>query len=133
MSDRVEKAPVPFTRQTLVRAPPKAVFQLLADVTMLEEISNWKVHPDGDEVGEGFTWSERKLWQRRRWEMTQFDRRGLNYTMQGNGITVVVAAKKGGTGSCNVRMMVEGDDRAVRRFERTDGDRLERLAAYLEA
>lgn len=123
---------MPFTRQTLIRAPPKAVFQFLADVTMLEEITTWKVQPDGDEVGQGFTWSEKRLLRRRRWEMTHFDRRGLTFTMEGNGLTVVIAAKKGGTGSCNIRMIVEGDDRAVRRFERTDGDRLERLAAYLE-
>ncbi len=122
-----------FTRQTLIRAPPKAVFQLLADVTMLEEISRWKVEPDGDEVGAGFSWSERKWWRRRRWTMTQFDRRGLSYTMEGNGLTVVITAKKGGTGSCNVRMIVDGAPSAVRRFERSDGDRLERLGAYLDA
>lgn len=121
-----------LTRQALVRAPPKAVFQFLFDVTLLDDITPWRVTPLGDEVGVGFQWRESRLLRRRIWTVTAFDRRGLSFTAETRGLTMTLAAKKGGTGSTNVRMVVDGDERAVRRFQRTDGDRLERLRAFLE-
>lgn len=121
-----------FTRQATIRAPPKAVFQFLYDVTLLEDLSGWRVKPLGSEVGEGFQWRESRFLRRRLWTVTAFDRRGLSYTAEWDGIRVTLAAKKGGTGSTNVRMVVEGDEKAVRQFEKTDGDRLERLRALLE-
>lgn len=42
------------------------------------------------------------------------------------------AAKKGGCASCNVQMRIEGDPKAVARFEKTDGDRLEQLKRFWE-
>lgn len=121
-----------FTRQTLLRAPPKAVFQVLYDVTLVGDVTPWRVTPLGSEVGEGFRWRESRFLRRREWTVTRFDRRGLSYTAEWGGVRLTLEAKKGGTGSTNVRMVVEGDERAVRRFERTDGDRLERLRALFE-
>ena len=123
---------VPLTRQTTVRAPPKAVFPFLHDVTLLEDITPWRVTPLGDEVGVGFQWRESRPLRRRTWTVTAFDRRGLSFTAESGSLRMTLAARKGGTGSTNVRMVVDGDEGAVRRFGKTDGDRLERLRAFLE-
>lgn len=116
-------------RQALLKAPPKTVFQFLCDPTMLEEISRWKVDaPAGFDVGT--QWTERRLLARRTWEVVAFDRRGLSFTLDGP-VRLHMACKKGGPGSCNVHMHVEGSQRAVAKFMRTDGDRLDRLAAWM--
>lgn len=125
-------AHVAFTRQVLIRAPPKSVFQVLADVTVIEECTPWKVTPLADAVGVGFQWRESRGLRRRTWTMTAFDRRGLSFTAAYGGLAMTVAAKKGGPGSCNVRMTVDGDEKAVARFEKSDGDRLERLRDWLD-
>lgn len=115
-----------------MRAPPKTVFQFLFDVTLLEEYTPWRVKVMGDEFGEGLQWSESRFLRRRVWTVTAFDRRKLSFTAKWKGIEMTLMAKKGGTGSTNVQMRVGGPDRAVARFERTDGDRLDRLNAFLE-
>ena len=115
--------------QALLKAPPKTVFQFLSDPTLLEEISRWKV--DGpDTMAVGTAWIERRGLRRRTWTVTTYDRRGLAFSIEGP-VAVTFACKKGGPGSCNVQMDVAGDPKAVARFERTDGDRLDRLAAWL--
>ncbi|MGB1585536.1 MAG: hypothetical protein ACPHID_00635 [Thermoplasmatota archaeon] len=119
--------------QALIRAPPKSVFQFLYDVTLLEDYSNWKVTLLDDAVGEGFRWRESRFLAKRTWTMTAFDRRALTFTATCGDLSLTMAAKKGGPGSCNVQMRVEGPDAAVARFAKTDGDRLERLAALLNA
>lgn len=101
---------------------------MLCDVTLIEDISGWRVQGT-PEIQMGTTWEERGRWRRRTWSITDFDRRGLRFTMTGSGVDVTFAAKKGGPGSCNVEMTVTGEPRAVARFERREGDRLERLAA----
>ncbi len=117
--------------QATVKAPPKSVFQFLYDVTNLEEYSDWNVTPLEDTVGEGFQWRESRFLQRRTWTMTAFDRRKLTFTATSGDLTLVLAAKKGGPGSSNVQMRVDGPEKAVARFAKTDGDRLDRLAALL--
>lgn len=117
--------------QTLLRFPPKSVFQVLSDPTVLEEFTKWRVDaPDRLDVGS--RWTERRWLRRRAWTVTAYDRRGLTFTVEGQGMTVSFAAKKGGPGSCNVQMRIEGPANKVARFERTDGDRLDRLRDWLE-
>lgn len=117
--------------QATIRAPPKSVFQFLYDVTQLEDYSDWNVTPLDDTVGEGFQWRESRLLRRRTWTMTAFDRRGFTFTATCGDLQLTMTAKKGGPGSSNVQMRVDGPDAAVKRFAKTDGDRLERLAALL--
>ncbi len=107
------------------------MFQFLYDVTLLEEFTKWRVTPLGDEFGEGFQWRESKFLKSRVWTVTEYDRRACSYSAEWNGITMSLVAKKGGTGSSNVQMRVEGDEAVVRKFEKTDGDRLDQLKAYL--
>lgn len=121
-----------FTRQVTLKAPPKAVFQLLLDVTTLEEYTPWRVEPMGDAVGVGFQWKEKRGLKRRTWTVTAFDRRGFSMTSECNGLSLTMAAKKGGPGSCNVQMRVDGAAAAVAKFERSDGDRLDALKAWLD-
>lgn len=117
--------------QVLLRFPPKSVFQVLTDPTVIEEFTNWRVQgPDRFDVGA--RWTERRFLRKRTWAVTAYGRRGLTFTMEGEGVTVAFAAKKGGPQSCNVQMQVDGPPRAVARFEKTDGDRLERLRDWLE-
>ena len=121
------------THQVLFRFPPKSVFQVLTDPTLVEEFTAWRVKGDGpSRFEEGTTWTERRGLKRRRWTVTAYDRRGLTYTVEGQGVRVSVAAKKGGPGSCNVQMRVDGPASAVVRFEKTDGDRLEKLRDWLD-
>jgi hypothetical protein len=118
--------------QAVVRAPPKAVFQFLWDVQLIEEYTKLKVTTSDDEVGAGFSWTERRLLRKRTWTMTAFDRRGLCFTATSGDLSVTWAAKKGGTGSTNLRMTAEGAKAAIARFAKTDGKRMARLAGCLE-
>jgi hypothetical protein len=120
------------SRQVTFPAPPKTVFQFLFDVSLIAEYTPWKVDFDGDEFGVGFTWHEKRLLSRRTWTVQAFDRRGLTFSASWGDIQVSFAAKKGGPGSCNVRMKVDGEPAAVRKFLNSDGDRLELLRAYLQ-
>ncbi len=112
--------------------PPKPVFQFLCDPTIVEEFTKWRVTELGDRFAEGFQWQESRPLARRTWTVTAYDRRGLTFTAAWNGLTVSFAAKKGGTGSCNLQMRVDGDARAVAKFEKTDGDRLESFRLLME-
>lgn len=104
---------------------------MLIDPSVWEESTGWRVDVDG-EVGLGDSWTEKRRLRRRAWTVIAFDRRGLSLTVDdGAGLRVTYTAKKGGPGSCNVQMRIEGDDKAVAAFEKSDGDRLERLAAWL--
>lgn len=116
----------------LLRAPPKSVFQLLSDPTMLEEFTKWRVDAD-EPLADGVTWTERRALRKRTWTVSTFDRRGLSFAMEGSGVTVHFAAKKGGPGSCNAHMRITGEPPAVARFEKSDGDRLDLLKAWLES
>ncbi len=121
-----------FKRQVTIRMPPKPVFQFLCDPTIVEEFTKWRVQEGEGAFGPGFSWQESRLLARRNWTVTAYDRRGLTFTAKGNGVEVSFAAKKGGTGSCNLQMRVDGDAKAVARFEKTDGDRLEQFRALME-
>ncbi len=129
---RTHTSLVSFKRQVLLRAPPKTVFQFLYDVTLLEEFTKWRVTLLGDEFGTGFQWRESRFLRKREWTVTEYDRRGCSFAAEWNGVTIRLVAKKGGTGSTNVQMRVDGDEAAVRKFERSDGDRLDRLKEFLK-
>lgn len=115
-----------------MRAPPKSVFQLLIDPTVIEEFTKWRVDAE-EEIGAGTEWTERRLLRKRSWAVTAFDRRGLSFTQSDGTVSVRFAAKKGGPGSCNVQMVVEGPEAAVEKFLKSDGDRLDRMRDWLES
>ncbi len=116
--------------QATIRMPPKSVFQFLCDPTWIEEVSKVTVVEDDGPFGEGFGWTEKRLLQRRRWEVTAYDRRALTFSATDGTITLHVAAKKGGTMSCNVQMRAEGPAKAVAKFE--GEDRIGLLRTFLE-
>jgi hypothetical protein len=117
---------------TTFRFPPKSMFQVLCEPATLEEFTPWKVNEPA-RFERGATWSERRGLKRRNWTVTAYDRRGLSFTQEWRGLAVSFACKKGGPGSCNVQMDIEGHAGQVARFRRTDGDRLERMKAWLES
>lgn len=118
--------------QATIRVPPKAVFDFLCDPSVWEECTDWRVVEGDGRFGEGFTWQERRRLTRRTWTVTAFDRRGLTFTAESGEVTMTFRCKKGGTGSCNAQMRIEGEPKAVARFEKSDGDRLERFRDWLE-
>ncbi|MGB1696831.1 MAG: hypothetical protein ACPHK8_00355 [Thermoplasmatota archaeon] len=111
-------------------APPKNVFQFLCAIDAVPDYLGRKVQFDEDGFGEGFSWTEKKGFRSRKWTVTAYDRRALTFTMESDGVSVTFAAKKGGGGSCNAQMNVSGPGAA--KFLKTDGDRLEKLKAYLQ-
>jgi hypothetical protein len=132
----IEENPYPlastlnFVPTLLFPVPPKNVFQFMCAIDAVGEYMGRKVDFADDGFGLGFSWTEKKMFSKRAWTITAYDRRALTYTMESKGLVVKFAAKKGGAGSCNAQMNACGPDAA--KFMKTDGDRLSRLMAYLE-
>lgn len=114
----------------LFPVPPKSVFQFLCAIDAVPEYMGGKVEFEDDGFGTGFTWTEKRGLRKRRWTITAYDRRALTFTMESKDVVVKFAAKKGGAGSCNAQMNVSGP--GAQKFLKTDGDRLERLKAFLQ-
>lgn len=122
--------PLNIVPTLLFPVPPKNVFQFMCAIDAVGEYMGRKVEFEDDGFGLGFSWTEKKGFRKREWTITAYDRRALTYIMESKGLVVEYAAKKGGAGSCNAQMNVYGPD--AKKFLKTDGDRLERLKAYLQ-
>lgn len=114
----------------LFPAPPKHVFQFLCAVDAIPEYTRWTVEFADDGFGEGFTWTEKRGLKRRQWTITAYDRRKFTFTQSRGDLHVTFAAKKGGAGSTNAQMKATGP--GAQKFLKSDGDRLDRLKAYLQ-
>lgn len=120
--------------QVLLRVPPKNAFQFLYDPEIWEDAGLCRVRVGDEDVGEGFTWEEKWGLKWRTFTMTEFDRRGFRYSAKSDDLTLHIMAKKGGTGSTNAVLQVDGDEKALKAYQkRFPKGRLQAVFDWLES
>ncbi len=93
------------------------------------------VEVSGHPLREGITWTEtRRFWgipRRRTFTVMEFEK-GKRLVTACDGATYTWEAKKGGTGSCNLHLRIDGDAAAVARAVKFEGKRLEQIRAFVD-